>query len=106
MEPAHKKRPENLPHSLRQYQDKDVIFLVRDPRDVIVSLYFHQTKRKNLFSGSLSEYIYQDVGSIDTIIAYYNLLARSHSLARNTLFLRYEDIYENPVRELRKVLNL
>lgn len=39
------------------YRDKKVIFLIRNIKDVLVSAYFHATKRKNLFHGSISEFI-------------------------------------------------
>lgn len=43
------KAPEELETSKRRYKDKKVIFLARDPRDVIVSSYFETMKRSHLF---------------------------------------------------------
>jgi len=37
-----KKRAEDLSKKKTGYKDKGIIFLVRDPRDVIVSLFFHK----------------------------------------------------------------
>ena len=52
------------------------IFMVRDPRDVIVSNYFERTKRSHLwkdefkYRGSLKDYLREERGSYVTLLAY------------------------------------
>src|SRR3954470_16339839 len=41
------KTPDELHASKSKYRHKKVIFLARDPRDVMVSQYFHRTKRRS-----------------------------------------------------------
>ncbi|MBN2547547.1 MAG: sulfotransferase domain-containing protein [Anaerolineales bacterium] len=110
------KTPEELGRTKKKYQQKKVIFLVRDPRDVIVSSYFEMSKRglifgENLyearqpvFSGSVSEFINQRVGGFDTLLEYYNIWAENRSLPRDFLLVRYEDMKTDPGKELHRVL--
>ena len=111
------KAPEELQTSKGKFHDKKVIFLVRDPRDVIVSSYFEMNKRGNLFGdnpyenrkaafeGSLVEFINRREGGFDTIIQYYNIWAQNRAVPEGFLLVRYEDLKQNPVRELRRVVN-
>jgi len=111
------KAPEELQTSKGKFHDKKVIFLVRDPRDVIVSSYFEMNKRGNLFGinpyenrkaafeGSLVEFINRREGGFDTIIQYYNIWAQNRAVPEGFLLVRYEDFKQNPVSELRRVVN-
>ena len=64
----HWKPVEKLFADKRAYVDKKVIFLVRDPRDVLVSGYFQHIKREDVnlindnFDGDLSAFIRHDLG--------------------------------------------
>jgi hypothetical protein len=111
------KAPDELERSKKNFRDKKVIFLVRDPRDVIISSYFEMSKRGHLFgdnpyenrqavfNGNLQEFINRRQGGFDTIIAYYNIWAENCHIPKDFLLLRYEDIRANPQKELRKTLN-
>ena len=110
------KTPQELSTSKKKYKNKDVIFLVRDPRDVIVSSYFEKKKRGDLFGenpyesrassfeGSLDEFIAQKVGGFETILAYYNIWAQNRSVPKGFLLVRYEDVHANARHELGRVL--
>lgn len=120
---AHWKRPEELVKSKLHYKYKRVIFLVRDPRDVVVSIYFEKNKRLPAhvdgekleyaqfadriapYKGSLSEFIDEPVGSFDTILEFYNIWAQNKNLLDDFLLVRYEDIHQNPQKELRRIFN-
>ena len=111
------KAPGELETSKAHFRDKKVIFLARDPRDVIVSSYFERSKRTQIFGenpyekrqavfeGSLSEFINQPIGGFDTLLCYYNIWADNRSLPAGFLLVRYEDLKADPQRELRRVLN-
>ena len=119
------KKPEELTNSKAEYQNKKVILLVRNPKDVVVSSYFEKKKRigfydlegyksnkhmKNIiervkpYDGNISDYVYESVGSLETIIRFYNIWAENHHTPQNFLLVRYEDLVENTVQELKKVL--
>jgi len=110
------KAPHELEESKSRYRDKKVIFMVRDPRDVIVSSYFEMRnrgylfgnnpyeKRKAIFEGSLSEFIQRKEGGFDTILEYYNIWAKNQHIPKGFLLVRYEDLRANPNRELLRVL--
>jgi hypothetical protein len=111
------KAPHELEQTKARYKDKRVIFLVRDPRDVIVSSYFEMNKRGHIhgynpyesrepvFEGNLSEFIQRPEGGFDTILAYYNIWANNRHIPKGFLLVRYENIKTNPQRELRRVLD-
>jgi hypothetical protein len=109
--------PEELETSKTRYRAKKVIFLARDPRDVIVSSYFEMKNRGRLFGpnpyekhnadfvGSLPEFIQQRRGGFDTLLAFYNIWAQNRHLPQDFLLVRYEDMQANPGGELRRVLD-
>lgn len=109
--------PQELQTVKTRYRDKKVIFLARDPRDVIVSSYFEMKMRGRLFGenpyephsatfdGSLPEFIQQRRGGFDTLLAYYNIWAQNRGLPQDFLLVRYEDIKTDPAAELRRVLD-
>ena len=111
------KAPEELQTSKAKYQDKRVIFLARDPRDVIVSSYFEMKNRSQLFGdnpyesrkavfeGSLPEFIGNKTGGFETILSYYNIWAESRNIPRGFLLVRYEDMKSNAQHELRRVID-
>jgi hypothetical protein len=109
------KAPEELQTSKARYRDKLVIFLARDPRDVIVSSYFEMKnrgrlfgdnpyeRRKAVFEGSLPEFIRNQTGGFETILRYYNIWAENRDIPRGFLLVRYEDMKANAEHELRRV---
>jgi hypothetical protein len=111
------KAPGELEESKDRYKDKKVIFLVRDPRDVIVSSYFEMKNRGNIFGnnpyekrravfdGSLSEFIHRREGGFDSIIRYYNIWAANRQIPKDFLLIRYEDLKANASGELHRVLD-
>jgi len=111
------KAPEDLETSKDKYREKKIIFLVRDPRDVIVSSYFEAKKRGRLFGdnphetrrlpleGDFSEFLGGRQGGIDTIITYYNIWAENRHVPRDFLLVRYESLKTNPCSQLRAVLD-
>ena len=111
------KSPDELERSKSKFRGKKVIFLARDPRDVIVSSYFEMKKRgelfgdnpyesrKPVFSGELSEFIERRQGGFDTILRYYNIWADNRQIPDGVLLVRYEDIKQDSAGELRRVLD-
>lgn len=96
--------PEDLVRDKSFYRDRRVIFLVRDPRDVLVSSYFQKTRRNNDYSGPLSEYVHERVGGIETIVEFFNIWARNRDVPQDFMLVTYEDLHRDTVGELRRVI--
>lgn len=98
-------RTERTEESYSKYKDKKVILLVRDPRDVIVSYYFHLTRReKDLYEKSTSEFIRDPILGVDSIIKFMNGWYEHRNVPSDFLLVRYEDLHKDPAGELRKVM--
>ncbi|MEW5725418.1 MAG: sulfotransferase domain-containing protein [Thermodesulfobacteriota bacterium] len=120
---AHWKKPEELTERKDRYRYKKVILLVRDPRDVIVSLYFEKHNRLSAyvngekkqyrdvaarvepFAGDLSSYLAQPVGGFDTILRFYQVWDQNRDVPDELLLVRYEDVHEDPAGELRRIVD-
>ncbi|MFP4561325.1 MAG: sulfotransferase domain-containing protein, partial [Thiohalorhabdus sp.] len=98
-------RPEELETDKSFYANKKVIFLTRDPRDVTVSSYFQKTKRNINFQGSLRDYVYEPVGSVETNIEFYNIWARNREVPKDFLLVTYEDLQRDTEEQMRRVLD-
>ena len=100
----HWKTPGGLDRRKRRYRGKKVVLLVRDPRDVVVSMYFERSRRERAYHGTLSQFLHEKRGSLDTILAYYNVWEGARGIPSDLLVLRYEDLRRNTDRELRRLL--
>ncbi len=101
----------NNPHdvfkftSRNRYRRGKVLFLVRDPRDVVVS-HFHQvTKRaKNPFVfNSISDFVKDDILGFKRIIQYYNLWFFQKDIPKDFLLIKYEDLLNQGVDTLSEI---
>ena len=119
------KKPNELESSKAKYRKSNVILLVRDPRDVVVSLYYEQSKRVaffldslrrqrhlqpyverlNLYEGTLRDYIYEEVGSFETVLRFYEIWAQNFKVPKSAIVVRYEDLHLNPHKQLRRLLD-
>ncbi len=95
------------------YRDKVVVFLARDPRDVIVSHYFQFTKRggrkraeKDEFAGGLSDFIRYPRGGVPNIVAFYNAWARARQAPRRFHLMTYEALHRDTAGELRRLIGV
>ena len=112
---SHDDRPQLKPaaeidRDKRRYRGKKVVFLVRDPRDVLVSYYFQYTRRgaqelagEAPFTGTMSDFIRHPIGGIDNIVAFYNVWAEQRAAPADFMLLRYEDLHSDPVANLRRL---
>lgn len=92
-----------------RYGKKDVIFLARDPRDVVVSSYHHHTTRAATigdprFEGPLVEFLTHPIFGIESIIAFMNAWAVSREIPRRFLLVRYEDMADDLAAVLRRIV--
>ena len=82
--------------SRKRYRRGKVLFLVRDPRDVVVS-HFHQvTKRsRNPFVfKSISDFVKDDILGFNRIIHYYNLWFSQKEIPKDFLLIKYSIVTE------------
>ena len=100
----HKKEPDELNRDKEFYKKQKIIFLVRDPRDVLVSIYHHKKYRSDDFSGDIKDYLNQKVGGLESIIEFYNIWIESNENNPNFLLVSYENLHNNPTAEIKKIL--
>jgi hypothetical protein len=86
----------HLPFQQRLFLDRPVVFLIRDPRDVIVSAYFHATRHKNRFAGDIAAFLDEQTYGLPALVRYLNgwgngLANRPHHL------ISYEHMLAEPV---------
>jgi hypothetical protein len=86
------------------FRGKDVILLTRDPRDVVVSFYFHSVKRARSFNGSMSEFIRHPKRGIRKVLAFNNIWAENLHVPARVLCVTYEDLHAAPRSVLREAL--
>lgn len=87
-----------------RYRGKKVIFLCRDPRDVVVSCYFQASRRHDVFRGELADFIRDDRFGLRKILRFYEIWERSRGVPDEFLLLHYEEMHANPLACLRRVL--
>ena len=88
-------------------QRKKIILLVRDPRDVMVSAYFHANHRwkdKNRVSIPIAEFIRHRKLGIASLTEGLNIAWRKLRGHSQHLIVKYEEMKSNPAEELRRIL--
>ena len=88
------------------YRGHRVLFMVRDPRDVLISFYFQRTRRnQNPYKGSIGDFISEPNGGLETIISFYNAWAAQRHVPTAFHLVRYEDLRADTMTSLREVMN-
>jgi hypothetical protein len=92
-----------------RYGSRDVILLVRDPRDVVVSSFHQRTRRTGIsgepgFAGPVGEFIKHPVFGVENVVRFMNVWAKNRDIPRRFMRIRYEDMHEDPEHELKRSL--
>jgi Sulfotransferase domain len=100
----------------KEFRDKKIVMLVRDPRDIAVSQYFQWKYRMRPIKKMLNDYpahgadvpifdfmMNRDVG-LPEIIAFLEIWERELPRVRDSIVIRYEDMRADPEQALRRVL--
>jgi hypothetical protein len=95
---------EQLSFDAERYRDKKVIFLVRDPRDVLISSWYHLTYREPIYTGSKSQFIREDLVGVRKVVAFINMWLEHRDVPEDFMMLRYEELKEDPQAKLRQML--
>ncbi len=102
--------------SKASFYKKKVVLLVRDPKDVAVSLYFQWMHRMRPEKMNLNgfpprgakitpfEFLMDPNRGIPKIIDFLNLWARESTRVEDILIVRYEDMRDDPSGALRRIL--
>jgi hypothetical protein len=81
--------------TLFKMKGKRVLFLVRDPRDTIVSFYFYRKHRQG-YEGfqnyTIGEYIRDEEYGLKQIVDYMNVVYTHQQLFEDIKIIRYEDL--------------
>lgn len=111
------KSPRELSTSKVEYKYNKVLHLVRDPRDVVVSSFFHKKYRHNFspndksrnsymsYDGQIDNFVMEQTGSFNTLLNYYSIWHQNRDVPLEYMMLRYEDLYNDPQKWLRLTLN-
>lgn len=90
--------------SKSRYRKRKVVFLVRDPRDTVVSGFFQVQKRHKISVGSFSEFIRSDFHGIDKIIRFnlgwFSIMPKMASIR----YIQYEDVHRDVVGSVSEIL--
>ncbi|MCH2125573.1 MAG: sulfotransferase domain-containing protein [Pirellulaceae bacterium] len=97
--------PKDLSRVRHKRSYNHVILLGRDVKDILVSSYFQATKRSFLFTGTISEFIATRRFGVLRILEFYDIWLRTRHLTDSFLFIRYEQLHQNPQATLARVLN-
>ncbi|MEX0660705.1 MAG: sulfotransferase domain-containing protein [Candidatus Woykebacteria bacterium] len=99
------KSAENIETDKKKYKHKKVVFLVRDPRDVIVSSFYQKKYRKQAYKGNIDELIFEEKGGLLSLLHFYNVWAKNYSVPKSFHLVHYEALKKEPFQELRSLLN-
>lgn len=74
-----------------------LVFLMRDPRDTLVSLYFDQSFRSQQFYGSLDAMIRDPVYGVEKLLKFYCAWDEAWCESNDQIMVRYEDLHQDPL---------
>lgn len=78
-----------------------LVFLMRDPRDTLVSLYFDQSFRSQRFCGSLDAMIRDPVYGVEKLLNFYCAWDAAWCESDAQILVRYEDLHQDPLAVLK-----
>lgn len=88
----------------KQFSDSRVLFVTRGFEDTLVSA-FHQAKfRKDLFGGSLSEFVHDNGFGAKRLLDFYQSWASVRNVCKEFRVVRYEDMHTDPIKALKSAL--
>lgn len=94
----------HLTYTRRLFLRQPVIFLVRDPRDVIVSAYFHATRHKKVFSGDIDAFLDDTRYGLPALFHFLNGWADGLEDRRH-IIVSYEHLLREPENAVGTILS-
>lgn len=87
-----------------KYADRKVVFLVRDPRDVLVSSWYHLKYRERIYQKGLSEFIRDDLVGIHKVVAFMNIWIEHSHVPAGFCLITYEQLHRGPAASFGQML--
>jgi hypothetical protein len=97
---------DELPDPSAMLGRRKVIFLHRDPRDVVISGYFETSRRmggERLYRGSLSDFIRDPRHGIEKIVRFNEAWLTACARRSDVCILSYEDVHGDTAAALRRI---
>lgn len=91
----------HAPHSVEMQGQADIIFLTRDPRDIMVSHWLHNTYQRHIFGGTINEFITDPDVGIEAFLLHLSSWA-PHLVEEQVV--SYESMRLNPANALKRVI--
>jgi alcohol sulfotransferase len=88
-----------------EWRGKQVLLLVRDCRDILVSSYFHSRYREQAFDSSISQFIRHPFLGAEKVLTALNRWNDQRHLASSFQILSYEEISLDPFSSLTESLS-
>jgi hypothetical protein len=85
------------------FRNKKAIMLVRNPHDVVVSAYFHETRHKHRFAGSIGDFIEDREHGLPALVQYLNSWAKDLQSIEHCV-VTYEKLSAEPGKEIARLL--
>ena len=116
-EDAYLKDSGALSSDKRAFKDDAVVFIMRDPRDVIVSFYFELSRRTKFYrqwgydtsnyptaETPIGEFLRRQHGGFAMLLEYYRIWDLARRDVERFIHVRYEDLHAAPEETLAQVL--
>jgi hypothetical protein len=88
----------------KMYWEKHVVFMLRDPRDTVVSFYFQRTLRSDRYVGSMGDFIRDPSQGLERIIVYNLTWLELGADLPAFLPITYEEMSASPIAVLRGIV--
>lgn len=95
----------SLKFNLKKLKDRKVIFMIRDPRDTVVSGYYDAKFREKIYTKDLSSFIRNNKFGLKKVLSFHQLCFENEPYVDQSIFLKYEDLKQNTESELRRVID-
>jgi hypothetical protein len=97
-------RIDQLRFNTTKYTDRKVVFLVRDPRDVLVSSWYHLKYRERIYQKDLPEFVRDDLLGIHKVVAFMNLWVEHTHVPADFCLITYEQLHRETPASLGQIL--
>jgi hypothetical protein len=95
---------QELPDDKSAFARNRVVFMVRDPRDTVVSSYFQVTNRHKDYNGSLKDFMRDDRFGIQKVLKFHEIWDRNRSVPKDFMVVRYEDLKADTFGAMKELL--